>query len=320
MSEAGGEKIVSAAPVASSALFVRLRLFLALSRTPHCLLDLATPALAALLWLGGLPPLSVTVLGLITVFAGYTAVYALNDVVDHRSDREKLSQGKVEDGDYLDAAYARHPMAQGLLSFQEGLLWTGAWALVALLGAYWLNPVCALIFLAGCLIEAIYCLMLGVTSLRTLVSGVVKTLGGIAAVLAVDPSPSPAFLLALFLWLFFWEIGGQNIPADWHDLEADSRLQAKTIPVQFGPRGAGAVILVCLACSVVLSGVVLRLSPAGLSLPWLALWLGVGLYLLCLPALRLYRTQARSQASLLFNQASYYPLALLSLCMLGLTA
>ena len=68
----------------------RLKLFLALSRTPHGLLDLAAPALAALLWLGHFPPLGVIALGLLTVFAGYTAVYALNDVVDCRVDQEKL--------------------------------------------------------------------------------------------------------------------------------------------------------------------------------------------------------------------------------------
>ena len=67
----------------------RLKLFWALSRTPHGLIDMTTPAFAALLWLGAFPPFSVTVLGLITAFAGYTAVYALNDVIDYRADREK---------------------------------------------------------------------------------------------------------------------------------------------------------------------------------------------------------------------------------------
>src|SRR5512135_1255253 len=84
-------------------LVSRLKLFLALSRTPHGLLDLAAPALAALLWLGRFPPLSVTALGLLTVFAGYTAVYALNDVVDYRVDREKLRLKGPEVGHYLDA-------------------------------------------------------------------------------------------------------------------------------------------------------------------------------------------------------------------------
>ena len=69
-----------------SSVIHRLKLFLALSRTPHGLLDLATPGLAALLCLGGFPTPGVTLLGLLTVFAGYTAVYALNDLVDYRTD------------------------------------------------------------------------------------------------------------------------------------------------------------------------------------------------------------------------------------------
>ncbi|MEE9613005.1 MAG: hypothetical protein V3W19_17250, partial [Desulfatiglandales bacterium] len=70
----------------------RLKLFLALSRTPHGLLDMATPALGALIWLGAFPPLRIIILGLITAFAGYTAVYALNDVIGHRTDKEKIQQ------------------------------------------------------------------------------------------------------------------------------------------------------------------------------------------------------------------------------------
>ncbi len=44
-----------------------------------------TPLLAARLWLDHLPPLEVILLGTIAFFARYTAVYALNDVVDYRS-------------------------------------------------------------------------------------------------------------------------------------------------------------------------------------------------------------------------------------------
>lgn len=296
----------------------RLKLFLALSRTPHGLLDLAAPGAAALLWLGALPPLSITVLGLITVFAGYTAVYALNDLVDLKADREKIRAGGYQGGDgYLDAALVRHPLAQGLLSVKEGLLWTGAWAMVALVGAYLLNPVCALIFLAGCVLEAVYCRMLAVSHLRTLVSGVVKTLGGVAAVFAVDPRPSPFFLLVLFLWLFFWEIGGQNIPADWHDLEEDHKWQARTVPVRYGLKGASRLILGSLAGSVALSAVLLVGAPARLSLTLAALGLAAGVFLLVLPALKLYDTQERAQASALFNRASYYPLAILAVVLLS---
>ena len=76
--------------------------------------------------------------------------------------------------------------------------------------------------------------MLQVSHLRTLVSGIVKTLGGLAAVFAVDATPDPGLLLLLFFWLFFWEIGGQNVPNDWHDIEEDTSLQARTVPVSLG--------------------------------------------------------------------------------------
>jgi 4-hydroxybenzoate polyprenyltransferase len=297
----------------------RVKLFLALSRTPHGLLDLATPALAALLALGGLPPLTVTALGLVTVFAGYTAVYALNDVVDYRVDQEKLRHGpRTTAGGYLDAIFMRHPLAQGQVSYREGLLWTGAWALVAGVGAYLLNPVCALIFLLGGALEAVYCRLLKVSHLRALISGLVKTLGGLAAVLAVNPQPRAGFLLLLFAWLFCWEIGGQNIPADWHDLEQDRSLGARTIPVRYGEARTGGLALAALSLAVALGVVVLMASAArpGPFFLGLAALLGAGL--LVAPAFGLWRTRAPEAAAVLFNRASYYPLAMLGLVLLSL--
>ncbi|MCL4503833.1 MAG: UbiA family prenyltransferase [Deltaproteobacteria bacterium] len=297
----------------------RFKLFLALSRTPHGLLDLAAPALAALLALGTFPPPGVIALGLLTVFAGYTAVYALNDVVDCRVDQEKfLMQGAPKADHYLDDVFVRHPMAAGWMSFREGLLWTGGWAFVALLGAYTLNPVCALIFLLGCILEAVYCLLLKVSHLRLLVAGVVKSLGAAAAVFAVDSQPSPVFLAVLFLWIFLWEVGGQNIPADWHDVEPDRRLKAKTIPVVFGLRKAGALSLAALAGSLILSLAILRLGPVTFPLSHHLLILGLGVYLLLLPAWRLYRNH--DCAAALFNRASYYPLAVLAVVLANLWA
>jgi 4-hydroxybenzoate polyprenyltransferase len=219
----------------SPSALLRLKLFFALSRTPHGLLDMATPALAALLWHGSIPSLRIILLGLITVFAGYTAVYALNDLVDSRVDRRKLAKGGFRDTkNYLDAVLIRHPLAQGLLTFKQAVLWTVGWALLALVGAYLLNPACAIIFLAACLLETIYCLLWRTTHLRTLIMGAVKASGSMAAVFAVDPRPSLPFLLLLFLWLFSWEIGGQNIPADWTDIKEDRALKATTIPLRLG--------------------------------------------------------------------------------------
>ncbi len=289
----------------------RIKLFMALSRTPHGVLDMATPALGALFWLGEAPPLSVVFLGLLTAFAGYTAVYALNDVVGYREDKEKIRKcGLPCSANDLDALYARHPIAQGLLSLKEGILWTGAWGAIAILGAYALNPACVLIFMLGCIAEAIYCLMLKVSYLRTIVSGGVKTAGGIAAVFAVAREPSVAFLVCFFLWLFFWEIGGQNVPNDWADINEDKNLDAETVPVRFGEEISSLVILYLLGVAVVASLFLFWATPAELSFLYLPGALLSGVFLLILPALKLYRSRDPEAAAVLFNKASYYPLSM----------
>lgn len=308
---------MAAATTLSSTGLSRLKLFMALSRTPHGLLDMTTPALGAVLWLGGVPPLQVILLGILTAFAGYTAVYALNDVVDYRVDREKIRRcGLPCTAGDLDAVYARHPLAQGILSLKEGIVWTLAWGTVAVMGAYALNPICALVFLLGCLAETVYCLMLKVSYLRTLVSGVVKTAGGIAAVFAVAPDPSPAFVLVFFLWLFFWEIGGQNVPNDICDANEDKDLQARTVPVRFGLRRSALIIAVCLTLAVVLSLAAYSLTPARLSPLFVPGALAAGTVLLLLPAARIFRTGEPGCAPALFNRASYYPLSMFVLTLI----
>jgi len=297
----------------------RLKLFWALSRTPHGLLDMCTPAFGALLWLGHFPSLNIIILGLITTFAGYTAVYALNDVIDYKADKEKAAAGGFSDAESdLDGVLVRHPMAQGLLSFREGLFWASAWALLALIGAYILNPVCVLIFLGGCALETIYCLLWRISPFRTFVSGAVKTSGAIAAVFAVDPNPSVMYLICLFLLLFFWEIGGQNIPNDWADLEEDRRMNAKTIPVRWGLQRANLIILQTLVLTLCMSAVIFYFSQARFEFIYIILSLLAGCYLLLHPAFKLYKTKHRAYAMPLFNKASYYPLVLLVVVVLKL--
>lgn len=297
----------------------RIKLFLALSRTPHGLLDMCTPLLAALLWLGHPPEPRILLLGMIAAFAGYTAVYALNDIVDYDNDKKKITQAEAfRDSGYLDGAFVRHPLAYGLLSMPEAVAWAGGWMAVSLVTAWLLNPVCALILVIGCLLEILYCLLFQISPLRTLVSGIVKTLGGLAAVLAVDPAPDPALLLLLFFWLFFWEIGGQNIPADWHDLQEDISLEAKTTPATLGPLAASRIVVVTLVTSVLLSAVLLWIAPLRMPLPLYATALCAGIYVLVLPAVRLLRTWSRADASALFNRASCYPGLLLLLALVGL--
>ncbi len=298
-----------------------LKLFFALSRTPHGLIDMAAPAAAALLCLGRFPSPSVIIAGLITVFAGYTAVYALNDVVDFRADKHKASTGVFNcqpDSADLDSALLRHPMAKGALSLSAGLIWTGCWAAVALAGAWWLNPVCLYIFLAGCILESVYCLLWRVTPLRTIVNGIVKTLGAVAAVFAVSPQPSFLFLAALFLWIFCWEIGGQNIPNDWTDIEEDRQFRARTIPLKLGTRRAGVISLSALTATLFLNFVLFWVSPLNFNTVILLAALAVNIWLLLWPGLQLAEKQERQKAMTLFNRASYYPLATLVIVLAGI--
>ncbi len=292
--------------------FARLKLFFALSRTPHGLLDMCTPAFGALLWLGQFPPVFTIIIGLFTTFAGYTAVYALNDVVDYKVDKEKAACGGLScvDGD-IDGVLVRHPMAQGFLSFKEGVFWSIAWSLLALIGAFILNPVCVLIFVGGCALETIYCLLWRVSPFRTFVSGAVKTSGAIAAIFAVDPNPSGMYLVLLFAMLFFWEIGGQNIPNDWSDLEDDRRMNAKTIPIRWGLSIANRIILATIILTLIVSAAIYYYSRADYGLIFVVLSLAAGCYLLLLPALKLNKSRNRVHAMALFNKASYYPPALL---------
>jgi 4-hydroxybenzoate polyprenyltransferase len=296
----------------------RLNLFLALSRTPHLLLDLATPGLAALLCLGSFPAPDVLLLGLITAFAGYTAVYALNDIIDYRVDRETVSlqQAPASKKD-LDSIFVRHPLAQGLLTYRAAWFWTIGWASLATVGAFILNPVCLVIFLIASLLEVVYCHLLKITCLRSVVSGIVKTSGPLAAAFAVNPSPPPSFLIILFVWLFFWEIGGQNVPNDLSDWESDRNIQARTIPVQFGKKRSVLLIRASLVIAVIMSLAIFwtPLKPPGyLYLPGALL---AGCYFLLYPCNALFRGEPSEESFQLFNRASYYPLSILFVIILS---
>ena len=117
--------------------------------------------------------------------------------------------------------------------------------------------------------------------------------------------------MVLFLWLFFWEIGGQNVPNDWCDLEEDKKLQAQTIPVRIGPEGSALLILVSLVIASVLSLFIFWTTPAKLHPVYLPGTLLAAVFLLLLPAYRLHTNRSCTHAAILFNRASYYPLCML---------
>lgn len=298
----------------------RIKLFLALSRTPHGLLDMTTPAFGALIYLGNFPPARVILIGLLTAFAGYTAVYAANDIIDYRSDRKRITNQDAEAAGYLDSIMIRHPMAQGLLTFREGVAWAVGWSMVALIGAWLLHPACALIFLSGAALETIYCLLWRVSPLRAVVSGFVKNMGAIAALFAVDPNPDPGFMLLLFLCLFFWEIGGQNIPHDWSDIEEDRRFDAQTIPVRLGEETSARLAFGCILIATALCLGLFHLTFPESRGAALAAAFAVCAVLLLLPGFKLFQTKQREAAMALFNKASYFPAAMLGLVLLLLSS
>jgi 4-hydroxybenzoate polyprenyltransferase len=283
--------------------------FFALSRTTHGVLDIAAPAFCALLWLGGFPAWQTILLSLVTAFAAYTAIYALNDLLGIQCDREKFAGMRINRGYAVESSAERHPLAQGLLSVRSGLLWMGAWFALAVFGSYLLNPTIVLVLISAAALEALYCLLQNVTYLRTVVSGLVKTSGPIAAILAVDQTPSPGFLLLLFGWLFLWEIGGQNIPSDWNYSEEDRRANAKSIPIRFGYGTAGLVVISALVLSVAASALLPLISPARLGVTYVAASLLIGYILLLRPSFQLYRLNGVELAARLFDRASYYPLS-----------
>jgi 4-hydroxybenzoate polyprenyltransferase len=286
-----------------------LKRLLALSRTTHGLLDIAAPAFCALLWLGKIPPWQTILLALGTGFAAYTSIYALNDLMGMRTDREKCGGRTGRTGFSVEASPDRYPLAQSILSVRTAVLWAVGWFGAALLGSYLLNPTIVLLLMAAAVLEVVYCLLLKVTYLRTLISGLVKSSGPMAAVLVIDPRPAPAMLLLLFAWVFFWEIGGQNIPSDWNDTAEDRRVHAKTIPICFGCDKAGVVIVLALALSVTASIFLPLISPARLGWQYAVVSLLLGYGFLLRPAMGLLLSKEGKLAARLFDRASIYPLA-----------
>ena len=285
-----------------------MKRFFALSRTTHGVLDLANPGFVALLVLGAFPAWQIILLSIFTAFAAYTATYALNDLVGIVVDKEKFAGG-INAGYSVEASDLRYPLAQNVLSYKSGLLWFTVWFVAAAIGSYLLNPVIVIILVAASVLEVIYCLLLKVTYLRTFVSGFVKSSGPIAAVFVVNSNPSPATILLILAWVFFWEIGGQNVPADWNDTVEDQRVHAKTIPLQLGTQIAGLIVIITLGLSVLTSLFLPTISPLNLGIPYLIATAAAGIYFLLVPGYQLNRQHEGRQAAKLFDSASYYPLA-----------
>ncbi len=291
-------------------LRARLREFFGLSRMTHSILDVAHPALGAVVVFGGAPRPLTIVFGLLAAFSGYTAVFALNDLMDLRVDREKLGgySGKRECFD-LDSVGLRHPLAQGCITYRAALAWVIFWSVLALGFAFLLNPICSVLMAAAALLEAAYCRLLRVTHWKTILSGLMVAVGGLAGVFAVTVTPPVAFVAAFAVWAFSWEMGCRNIPNDWSDIDEDTSLGIRSMPVRFG-RLATARISFVMACVTILASLAFPfVSPMRFGAVFAAGARAAGIWFLVVPGVRWLKRQETKSAMRFFNRACFYPLA-----------
>ncbi len=102
----------------------RLKVYFGFSRMSHSVLDIGHPAVGALLILGAFPPFLIMLIGFIAAFAGFTAVFALNDLMDYKVDTERIERYQRTFSNFdIDVLGVRHPIAQKMLTFPRGLAW-----------------------------------------------------------------------------------------------------------------------------------------------------------------------------------------------------
>jgi len=262
----------------------------------------------ALLCQGGLPPAWIILVGGITVFAGYTAVYALNDIVDYRTDR-RLFESLGRDARGRVPGRRRHPASPGpglsdpapgralvrrlrrhgpdrLLAAQSRVRRAAGFRLSA----------------GGRLLSAAFGqLFPGDRKRRGQVPGAPGR-GLCRQSIPVALVSGRAFRLGI-------RLGNRRPehPGRLHDAARDRQTGARTVPVVLGPARASRWALRSLAASLVLSVPLLALSPLTVAPAfWLAALAG-GALLVLPPAVRLTRGLADADAAALFNRASFYP-------------
>jgi len=275
-----------------------------LSRGKQALLSVSQPVLGAILALGQVPDARTMVLGLVAAVTGYFAVFSLNDVLDYKIDREALKVGKAEvaDGD-IDVAFLRHPLARGALSYPISFTWVLSLALISGFLAYLLNPLCLLLFIGCVALEVIYCSLRAISWLKTIVSGMMVGLGGLAGWAAVSPLNIES--IYFFTFLALWEIAGRNLANDLADVDSDSRVGLKTVATIFGNNVSSIAILI----GSYLTITTVLILP--IAMPAKILGLAIGMWSMGIPAIALARMSSSIQAASYFNKASLFPMLIL---------
>jgi 4-hydroxybenzoate polyprenyltransferase len=292
------------------------KLFLAFSRGLQAFISIAQPALGAVIALIAIPDWEVVVIGFIAAWAGNNAAFAINDLLDVELDKKRFNHLREFKGFDIDTTLVRHPLAQGYLSYRSGVIWIVVSSLIAVMGAYLLNPWCVVLFVVALLLEICYCRLSQISAFKFLITGVMVALGAMAVWVAVVDRVAVLPALAFFIWIAAWEIGGRNIVNDWSDIDEDVHLGIKTIPVVYGHKVAGRLILFFLLLTVGCSVVIRYIVP--LNMIYLVGALIEGWYALLYPTLRLLKNPSPEGAITLFNRASLYPLVMLAIVVVSI--
>src|SRR5664279_1691357 len=153
-----------------------------------------------------------------------------------------MDAGKAEAQGYdIDTVFLRHPLARGDLSRSFSIAWVASLGALGAVLAYLLAPVCLALFAAAVVLEVLYCSLRSVTWLKTVVSGLMVGVGGLAGWAAVAPITPSA--ITFFAFLAFWEIAGRNLPNDLADVGPDSRTGIRTVATVFGERASALAIM-----------------------------------------------------------------------------
>jgi 4-hydroxybenzoate polyprenyltransferase len=295
--------------LATRGLVAQLRPLLGFSRVLQATLSVAQPFIAGLVALHGFPSLDRTVIALSAGWAGFLAVFALNDLLDVDLDKARFSHLRTYDGFDVDSALSRHPLARRQVPFRLGVAWIGGLAAYALVGGFVLSPLAPVLFIIAGALEVLYCKLARRTALKFVVSGLMVGVGALAGWVALTPEVRLWEMSVLFLWMGAWEIGGRNIVNDFADVEEDGRLGVKTVPLVYGaPIAARLTFLFVLITAVLPLSLVVLSELNGI---FAAGVVAAGLYLLLVPGVRLLAFPTPKVAMALFNRASFYPPAVL---------
>lgn len=283
----------------------KVLLLLDFARSRSAVLSVGEPALGALLAYGGIPPIRTVLLGLLAATAGYLCVYALNDLLDLKADRQEIevASAQPEDWDptvpHLDILALRHPVAAGALPLWAGITWVTVLGIIGLVAAYILRPICAWLFIVCALLQVLYCCLRRRTWLKLIPGGVMVAVGGLAGWFAVGEAGWGA--LAFFLLLFVWEVAGRNLTNDLADVRSDRMIGIATLAATHGPAVA--------VRGIVAGAVAMPLLGLAQTGPWQTriMVAVVALLTMTAPVTLFFRQEPDHAAQRYFNVTSWFP-------------